>query len=70
MSLKLVKSAKRPPAQQSPTDTPSEAEQNVLLLENEVGFSDATRLNSPDENSFVQNLKFRFLSKQIYVSGC
>ena len=42
---------------------------NSLLFGNEIGYPDATRLDDFLRNdSFLQNLKVRFLNKKIYVS--
>lgn len=57
-----------PPPAAAAAPPPSSVRTNVLLLENEVGCSDLTKLDEIDEESFVQNLKVRFLNKQIYVS--
>lgn len=72
MSLKSAKIAKKPKIpvriDSLPTrQTTVRPKQNVLLLENEVGYSNLTMLDSLDEDTFVQNLKVRFMNKQIYV---
>lgn len=71
MSLKIVKQRNhlQLESQVSRTKKDLNPKQYVLHLENEVGYSDAARLDSIDEDSFLQNLKVRFLSKQIYVSS-
>mgnify|MGYP007002811295 CR=1 FL=1 len=38
------------------------------LLQSEVGYADTTTFDSADEDLFLENLKIRFLNKQIYVS--
>ena len=68
MSLKLARLAKKPIQPPGPNFLPKLWHHNVLLLANEVGFSDATKLDSSDEEIFVRNLKLRFINKQIYVS--
>lgn len=73
MSLKLVKLAKQRHSKspiewltgQPATTVPTSASP---LLQAEVGFADATKLDPTDEQIFLANLKVRFLNKQIYVS--
>ena len=69
MPLKLAKLAKKQESR-SPIEwlTTSELRQESPLLQREVGYSDATNLDPTDEDTFLQNLKVRFLNKQIYVS--
>ena len=55
--------------QQQRSSSRCSSSNNSLLFGNEIGYPDATKLDDFISNdSFLQNLKVRFLNKKIYVS--